>query len=151
MKHFLPGVQGEAKVCPSLASVPVSLSEHLWVGVEKPSREVPSSQSHALRQRPDKTWFVPPFITACSPFPEIVCMLWMASLGIPGGPAEAWDVLVAVPRWLTSGLCFQGVWDLCQAMMVSVLPSWERRDGLLVAWSSRVLTQPLWLHEQSGT
>lgn len=108
MKHFLPGVQGEAKVCPSLASVPVSLSEHLWVGVEKPSREVPSSQSHALRQRPDKTWFVPPFITACSPFPEIVCMLWMASLGIPGGPAEAWDVLVAVPRWLTSGLCFQG-------------------------------------------
>lgn len=108
MKHFLPGVQGEAKVCPTLASVPVSLSEHLWVGVEKPSREVLSSQSHALRQRPDKTWFVPPFITACSPFPEIVCMLWMASLGIPGGPAEAWDVLVAVPRWLTSGLCFQG-------------------------------------------
>lgn len=31
----------------------------------------------------------------------------MASLGIPGSPAEAWDVLVAVPRWLTSGLCFQ--------------------------------------------
>lgn len=35
-------------------------------------------------------------------------MLWMASLGRPGGSAEAWDVLVAVPSWLTSGLCFQG-------------------------------------------
>lgn len=45
-------------------------------------------------------------------------MLWMASLGIPGGPAEAWDVLVAVPRWLKSGLCLQGG--------VGALPS---RDG----------------------
>lgn len=45
----------------------------------------------------------------------------MASLGSPGGRAEAWDVLVAVPRWLTSGLCFWEGWDLCQAVMVSVL------------------------------
>lgn len=35
-------------------------------------------------------------------------MLWMASLGRPGGPADVWDVLVAVPAWLTSGLCFRG-------------------------------------------
>lgn len=55
-------------------------------------------------------------------------MLWMAS---PGGPAEVWDVLVAVPTWLTRGLCCQGVWDLCQVVMVSVLPGWETRDGLL--------------------
>lgn len=98
--------------------MPVPLSEHLWVGGEKPSREVLRNQSLALRQRPDKAWFVPPFITAYSSFPGIVCVLWVASLGIPEGPAEAWDVLVAVPRWLTSGLCVWGG--------VGSLP---RRDG----------------------
>lgn len=108
LKYFLPGVQGEARVFPSSASMSVPLSEHLWVGGEKPPREALRSRSHALRQRPDKAWSVPPSITASFPSADMVCMLWLASLGSPGGLAEAWDVLVAVPRWLTSGLCCQG-------------------------------------------
>lgn len=107
LKYFLPGVQGEARVSPSSARGSVPLSEHLWGGGEKPSREVLRSRSHALRQRPAKAWSVPPSITACFPFPEIVCMLWMASPGSPGGPAAVWNVLVVL-RWLTGGLCFQG-------------------------------------------
>lgn len=103
---------------PSSASMSVPLSERLWVGGEKPPREALRSRSHALRQRPDKAWSVPPSITASFPSPDMVCMLWLASLGSPGGLAEAWDVLVAVPRWLTSGLCCQG--------SVGSLPS---RDG----------------------
>lgn len=69
------------------------------------------------------------------------------SLVLPGDPAEAWDVLVAVPRWLMSGPCFWGEqWDLLPSRDGEcVAQLGERRDGSPVAPSCRVLTQPLWL------
>lgn len=95
LELFLPGLQGAARVSPS----PASVSEHLWVGGQKPKalQGGTEEQISSLETEPRLGLYL------LSPQPEIVCVLWMASLGSPGGPAER-GMFIAVPRWLSGGV-----------------------------------------------
>lgn len=86
LELFLPGLQGAARVPPS----PASVSEQLWVGGEKPSREVLRSRSHALRQ--SQGLVCASFQHSLPPFPRNCVCAMDGFPGQPRRPSRTWDV-----------------------------------------------------------